>query len=174
MLVKIRCCFLILSSSARAASAFLLSSFSSQPLESLQPNQKRQRAPFPVRLPALVRAKRLLPLFFVQLQRPGPWVISPSGYAAKNAASPARLMPVRPTRALTLFSIVQLHRPTPRDISHFGYAAKICRFAKPSYACRSWAADYAFLVTNKPVWLVSILRAHNVFRGRRCIASNGL
>ena len=95
MLVKIRCCFLILSSSARAASAFLLSSFSSQPLESLQPNQKRQRAPFPVRLPALVRAKRLLPLFFVQLQRPGPWVISPSGYAAKNAASPARLMPVR-------------------------------------------------------------------------------
>jgi len=49
--------------------------------------------------------KALALFFIVQLQRPEAWVISRSGYAAKNAASPARLMPGASTKALALFFI---------------------------------------------------------------------
>src|SRR5690606_27796442 len=49
----------------RTLSLFLLSSSSSQPLESLQRYQQRQRTPLLVTLPALVAATRLPPLYLL-------------------------------------------------------------------------------------------------------------
>lgn len=50
----------------------------------------------------------------VQLQRPGPRVISHIGCAAKSAASPIRLMPVGPNRSFPLlFFIIRTKHISP-------------------------------------------------------------
>ena len=51
-----------------------------------------------------------------RLQRPALWVISHSGYAAKDAASPDRLTPVRAEQALSLFYVGQT--PAPSSLGH--------------------------------------------------------
>jgi len=79
-----------------------------------------------------------------RLQQPDSWVISHSGCAAKNAASPVRLMPIESTRALSLFFV---QAPAPSSLGHkpTQLCGKVRHFAGLSYARQSYTGASAFL-----------------------------